>query len=211
MNKITTGYIIVIVLLVITSFFSLNLFFRQRTDSDKLDIRTFPHTVGNWKGKDLDVTEKEYKILETRNLISREYANPAGEKIYLFVIYSETNRSVFHPPEVCFIGSGITIADKQCESIDMGKNEFLANKLYLEKGDTKHIALYCYKSGNLYTDSYYMQQIHFAVNQLLGKGRGGATIRVSMLMRKSEEETLSFLKSFLKDVIRKSEKLQVES
>jgi len=207
MNKTTVAYIAIVALLVLTSVASLNLFMRQRTEHDVLDVRAFPYKIGGWAGTDLEVTEKEYDILETRNLITREYIDGSGEKIFLFVIYSETNRMVFHPPEVCFIGSGVSITDKQTEGFNFKQKEFLTNKLYLEKGDARSIALYCYKSGNLYTENFYLQQIHFMLNQLLGKRSGGATIRVSMSVYESEEKTLATLKSFMKDAINKLEKL----
>lgn len=201
MDKNTIGYISVIVLLSITSVFSLNLFFRQRTDHDSFDVTTFPYKINDWNGKDLEITEREYKVLETRNLISREYIDDEQKKIYLFIIYSETNRLVFHPPEVCLVGSGITISNKTNERINIGKKEFFSNKLYLEKNNNKEISFYCYKIGNFYTDSYYLQQAYFALNQLLGKHRGGATIRVSISLGEDEEAVLATLKNFMRDVI----------
>ena len=206
MNKNTIGYIALIILLVITSVVSIKLFLRQRSDHDVSDVRSFPYTIGDWKGIDLEVTENEYKILETRNLISREYTSSKNEKIYLFIIYSETNRSVFHPPEVCLIGSGITINDIKDEKVQVNKKEFLANKLYLERNGQKSIALYCYKAGDFYTDNFYLQQIHFILNQLLGKNKGGATIRAS-IATDNEEVDLATLKGFMRDVILTLEEL----
>ena len=176
--------------------FSLNLFMQQRTACDKLDIRVFPYAVGKWQGKDTKVTEEEYEILETRNLISREYVHPNGEKLHLFIIYSETNRAVFHPPEVCFIGSGVKILDKKSEEVNYGKYNFSVNKIYTEKDGYQGIALYCYKAGNLYTDNFYLQQAWFALNQLLGRHKGGATIRVFALLR-DEKSSLAALKTFV--------------
>ena len=86
MKKQTFGYILIVALLVVTSLVSIRLYFRQRTDHDLVDVHTFPHTIGSWGGKDLAITEMEYDILETRNLISREYSNGEKEKIYLFII-----------------------------------------------------------------------------------------------------------------------------
>ena len=101
-----------------------------RVSHDSLDIRIFPYVVGEWQGKELQVTEKEYDILETRNLISREYISSSDEKVYLFIIYSETNRGVFHPPEVCMMGGGVKIVDKRSEKIDARGYRFSVNKLY---------------------------------------------------------------------------------
>ena len=207
MKKNFIAYIVIIILLLITSFFSFNMFLKQRKEFDSLDIHTFPYEIDGWKGQDLKITEQEYEILETRNLISREYVNSEGQRVDLFIIYSETNRSVFHPPEVCMMGGGMTIVDKQPELIKCGKLNFSANKLNLEKGDYKDIVLYAYKAGKLYTDNFYLQQLYFALNQLLGKGEGGATIRVSMAVSNNEDETLLTLKNFLKLTIQKMEEL----
>ncbi|MDD5136043.1 MAG: EpsI family protein [Candidatus Omnitrophica bacterium] len=200
-NKNTLGYAAIIALLVATSILSLNLFLREKTAHDKLDISTFPYKVMNWQGRDLPITEKEYAILETRNLISREYTNPAGEKIYLFIIYSETNRAVFHPPEVCLIGSGITIADKVPEEVKFDKRAFLTNKLFLENGPRKDIALYCYRAGDLYTDNFYLQQGYLAIHQIFGRLIPGATIRLTMASNGDEKATLPTMKNFLKEAI----------
>jgi EpsI family protein len=170
-------------------------------------MRSFPQQIGDWKGKDLTVTEDEYQILETRNLIVREYTNSSGQKIGLFIIYSETNRSVFHPPEVCFLGSGIKIADKSVEQINAGKLNFSANKMYAEKNNFRELVLYCYSADKFYTANFYLQQAIFTWNQLFAKNRGGATIRVSMAMGKNEEQALASLKQFLVEVVEIMEKI----
>lgn len=202
MNRINIGYISIIALLSITCFFSLNLYFHQRSAHDKLDIRTFPYTIGDWKGQDLKIEDYEYKILETRNLITREYVNPKGDRLNLFIIYSETNRSVFHPPEVCMVGSGIEILDKEVESFNYGNKSCTANKIYTGKDDYRGMSLYCYKAGKIHTDKFYLQQAYFALNQLLGRRVKGATIRVSMAIKENKETTLAILKDFMKESAR---------
>lgn len=211
MKAQNVGFVAIIGLAVAAGFFSLNLYFQQRSAEDRLDIRVFPYAVGEWRGKDTTVTDEEYQILETRNLISREYTHPDGEKLHLFIIYSETNRAVFHPPEVCFIGSGIKILDKQRENIAGGQSNFAVNKLYTEKDDYRGIALYCYKAGNLYTDNFYLQQASLAWNQLLGRHKGGATIRVFTFLKEDEKSSLAILKSFLAQVATIVESLSAHS
>jgi EpsI family protein len=202
MNRKTIGYISIITLLAVTSFVSVNQYFRERSMHDEIDIRMFPYTVGDWKGKELEVAEKTYEILETRNLISREYTNSANDKIFLFIIYSETNRSVFHPPEVCLMGGGIEIVDKQTESIDYNEKQFSANKLYTQRDNYKGISLYCYKTGKLHTDNFYLQQAYFALGQLLRGHVKGATIRVTMVLKEDEEAQLDIMKNFVRESAR---------
>lgn len=202
MDKNSVGFVVLIIMLVVASVISLGLFQRERTSHDKLDINKFPMVVGDWKGRDLGLTEKEYDILETRNIISREYTNPSGEKLSLLVIYSETNRSVFHPPEACLLGSGITMVDKEIENIGPDKKSFSANKLSLEKNGQKEITLYSYKAGKLYTSNYYLQQFYLALHQIFSKSVPGATVRVSMGVAGDEKITTATLKKFLADAAR---------
>jgi len=201
MKSNTLGFIAIVILLSLTSILSLNLFFKERIARDQFDIHKFPYKIGQWKGQDLEVTEREYKILETRNLISRQYVNPSDEAIWLFIIYSETNRKVFHPPEMCIMGSGLRMVDKTKDEIETGGGKISANKLYLEKDDYKEITLYCYKAGKLYTYNYYLQQAYLAFHQIFGKNIAGATIRVSAPLIKNEQATLAILRNFLKESI----------
>lgn len=196
-NKNTIGFAVLIVMLIAASAVSLGLFNREMVASDKLDVHTFPMTVGEWMGRELPITEKEYDILETRNLISREYINNSGDKLYLFIIYSETNRSVFHPPEVCMIGSGLCITDKQIESFNVEGKVFTTNKLFAEKGRLKKIILNCYKVGNIYTSNFYLQQARLALYQIFRRNVPGATLRVSMAVENDRAVTLATLKKFL--------------
>jgi len=196
MNK-TIGYILLLVLLTATCVFSVNMYFRERTAHDRVNIGDFPYAVGNWKGKDLEITEKEYKILETRNLILREYTNLKNQTLALFIVYSETNRSVFHPPEVCMMGGGLEIAEKGVEKIDYDGRVISANKMRTEKDGYKAIVLYCYKAKNLYTDNFYLQQAYFALNQIFRSQVKGATIRVTVPITGSEEAALATAKAFL--------------
>jgi EpsI family protein len=196
-SKNTIGFVILIVMLLAAGTVSLNLFMREKTAHDTLDINRFPKVVDGWKGTDLEITEKEYDILETRNLISREYTNSSGKKLYLLIIYSETNRSVFHPPEVCLIGSGLDITDKQVEKFDAGGKTSTTNKLFAQKGAYKEIILNSYKAGNMYTSNFYLQQMRLAFHQIFGRNVPGATLRVSMVAGKDQAATLAILRSFL--------------
>lgn len=208
MKNNTIGFIVIVALLLTTSIFSINLFFKERASHDKLDINKFPHQVGEWQGKDLEVTEREYKVLETRNLISREYVNPSGKTLWLFIIYSETNRKVFHPPEMCLLGSGLNMVDRTKEDIGSQERKISVNKLYLEKDKYKEITLYCYKAGDLYTSNYYLQQAYLIAHQVFGKPLAGATIRVSMPLAKDEKAVLLTMKDFLKESIQTLDSLR---
>jgi EpsI family protein len=195
-------------MLLVSGTISIRLFLRERTAHDALNINKFPKTIEGWSGKDLAMTEREYDMLETRNLISREYVDKSGKKLYLFIIYSETNRSVFHPPEACLLGSGVTVAGKEIETGKSGKFSFSTNRLSIEKGAQKEMMLYSYKAGDIYTSNFYLQQSYLALQQIFGKRSPGATIRVSMLIDRDEKTTTQTLKKFLATSIKIFDSLQ---
>lgn len=202
MNKTTAGYIAIILMLLCAGYFSLSRFFLQRQDHDILDIRGFPQKIGQWQGEDIELSEKEYQILETRNLIMRKYTNAdTGRELYLFLIYSETNRSVFHPPEVCMQGGGMSFTGKTVETVQIDGKTATVNKINMEKDAMPSMALYCYKAGGLYTASYYLQQAYFAMHQFLNKRISGATIRVSLDVREGEDEAAATMEGFFKTVV----------
>lgn len=200
-KSIDIGYIAVVLILLFACIFSLKLFLRQRVERDLLNINTFPYEFDDWKSTDIELSEREYEILETHNILVREYKNSKEEKIMLFIIYSETNRSVIHPPEICLMGSRINITDKKKEYMEFKDKKFWTNKIYTEKKNQKQLMLYSYKAGNFYTDNYYLQQVYFAYNQLFREQKGIATVRVSMLINDNEEAAFNSLKNFMKKTI----------
>lgn len=200
LKKNTIGFLILIVLLAVSAVVSLNLLVKQRNAIDQLDINSLPLQIGDWQGKDLPMEEESYRILETRNIVLREYKNREGKKINLYIAYSETNRSVFHPPEVCMMGSGVAIVDKDIAYVDIGNKKIKVNKIYTAKDNYRGLALYCYKTGSTYTEDFYRQQIYFSLGQLLGKQKGGAMIRVSCALSNDEEGDAKTLEVFFKEV-----------
>ncbi|GEM_PF-2087617 len=199
--KAKFGFFAIAAMLVITSVISVKVFVSDRNAHDKYDIRSLPMTIGSWTARDIGLTEHEYDLLGTRNLINRDYVNEASERINTLIVYSETDRSIFHSPEGCMIGSGAYITKKETDSISTKDGLISVNKMMLEKNGMKDITLFCYKVGKTYTSSYLAQQAQFAGRQLLGRRGNGALIRVSMRVRSNDDETLAKLKDFLSALI----------
>ncbi len=170
---------------------------------ETVKVADFPLTIAGWSGKDLPVDERAFEILETHNLILREY-NRGKETVYLYVIYSQDNRKVSHPPEVCFEGSGITIVNKEKTPLELfdGK-KISANELRVEKDGVVNLVLYWYKAGSFYTDNYLKQQAKIALGRLTFKTTSNAMIRISTeVSQDNPGQALASLRSFLKDASR---------
>jgi len=177
--KSNASFIAVCVILVAAVALSVPLYLTVPDTKDEPQVARLPMQIGAWTGRDLPVDEQAYKILETRNLVLREYAR-GEDKVYIYIIYSIDNRKVSHPPEVCFEGGGVTIVDKQKVPLELSDGrKIIANRLKVEKAGLENIVYYLYKAGSYYTDNYLKQQLHIALSRLLFKSLSGSMIRLS--------------------------------
>ncbi len=151
----------------------------------QVKMADFPMVIGEWQGTDIPLAERDYQILETKNLIMREYKNPSGDAVYLYLVYSEENRRTLHPPEVCYTGGGATIVEKSVVPV---MPSFKANKFIVERKDSRHLVVYWFKSTSLNTYNYLRQQLKIVADRLLRKKTSGALIRVSADVKDGKDE-----------------------
>jgi len=191
-------FIIVAIILVAVAIVGLVSYLPTRFDiSSKVKVADFPKVIGEWSATDIALSERDYEILETRNLIMRDYKNTKGDSIYLYIVYSEDNRKVSHPPEICYMGSGVTIADKSTAQIT---DSIKATKMLVEKADSRQLVIYWFKAGSLNTDKYLRQQLKIVIDRMLGKRTSGALIRVSTDINGSSDVSLKLLKEFCGEI-----------
>jgi EpsI family protein len=164
----------------------------------EIQMSTFPKEIGEWKGEDLPISERDYEILETRNLIMRDYKNSSGDSVYLYIIYSADNRRSLHPPEVCYTGGGSTILEKSVVPI----TAFLrANQFIIELKDSKQLVVYWFKAPNLDTYSYLKQQLKVMADRMLRKQTYGAMVRVSTIVKDNNQgAALKLVKRFCVEI-----------
>jgi EpsI family protein len=192
-------FFIVIVILVAVAVIGMISYLPTRFDiTSKIKVSDFPMTIGEWQATDIPLSKRDYEILETTNLFVRDYKNSKGDSVYLYVIYSEDNRKVSHPPEVCLLGSGVNILDKSLIDVTDSIN---ATKLTVEKGDTRQLVVYWFKAGKLYTDKYLKQQLKIVIDRMFGKRTAGAMIRVSTDVKNdSPDAALGLIREFCREI-----------
>jgi len=188
-------FIVVVFILIAVAGVSMSSYLPARVDiAAKIKVSDFPMTIGQWQATDIPLSERDYQILETRNLIMRDYKNPQGDSVVLYIIYSEDNRKVSHPPEVCYMGSGASIVNKSAAQIT---DSIKAVKLVTETPKNAQMVVYWYKAGSLYTDQYLKQQLKVVVDRMLRKRTSGALIRISSEIKNNDQDsTLRLLKTF---------------
>lgn len=186
--------------LLIAVLLSFNLYFKTAYQEDTVSIDTFPRTIGTWISQDLPISKEDLSILETKNAFVRRYTNTVGGgEVYLFLVYSQHNRKVAHPPEICYLGSGVSIIENVHDPIPVDyKNLTIpTNRLKLLRKKFEHIAFYWFKVGDKLTSNYLEQQLLIAFNALLGQKKGSALIRISADVNSADQgEAIRNIKSF---------------
>lgn len=188
-------FFIVVGILVFAAVIGLSAYLPSRVESGKeVRMEVFPTVIGDWQGTDMELSKRDFEILETTNLIMREYKNSKAESVYLYIVYSGDNRNVVHPPEICYTGGGATIIAK---SVTPLTPVISANKFVIEDKDTHQLVTYWFKSTNVNTYDYFKQQFKVVVDRMLRKKTSGALIRISTTMKGDDEKTaLELVKGF---------------
>ena len=197
-------FIIILGILVACLLISWNLYFKVYRQEDTVSIHEFPRTIGEWTSEEIEISEREYEILETRNAFVRKYRNEQGEEVDLFIVYSENNRKVSHPPEICYIGGGVSVLNNVKETIALaGKNDTLTvNCLELSLRGERYLSFYWFKVADSFTSNYWKQQILIAIKTLFGSSPSSALLRVSGNTFTGEpDESKRVLKDFVKIII----------
>ena len=163
-------------------------------------FETFPLAVAGWSGKEIPADERTLEILETRNVLSRNYKTEGGEQVHLLLVSSKKDRRVAHPPEVCYLGSNFNIVEENefglnVQGENVGIKEFKAiSERYADKFQEVG---YLYKIGDSYTTNYYAQQLRFAFDHLTREETEVMLIRVAGKTRESVREFIVDLLPYL--------------
>jgi len=192
-------YNLIVVFLLITVLVSWKYYFFEYQRQDTFNVKDFPTTINQWTSEDLPIDKADLAVLETKNALMRRYTDDKGRHVYLYIAYSQSNPKATNPPEVCYNGSGISIIDKGNKYIIIASSnlKFKVNWLLLDNNQNQQIAYYWFKVGNLYTRSYWKQQALAAFNNILGRRKGNALIRVSSeIINGKQQDTINLINEF---------------
>jgi len=204
MKRFDTSFIIIITFFLIAAVFSWRMYFKEYAQKDTVNIHEFPKTIGNWRSEGILITDHEYDILETRNAFTRRYFNDKGDEVFLFIVYSQHNRKVSHPPEVCYTGSGATFVGNipYTFKIDSTGQEITARRALVERGLHQQVMYYWFKVGDSFTSSYWKQQGLIALKTLLGQPASSALIRLtSNVVDENEKEAAKQIETFASQIM----------
>ncbi len=103
----------------------------------KQNLENIPYNLGQWKGENIETDDKNI-------LYFRFYENPMTEQAIYFVAAHGTNESIFHTPEVCYIGDGWKIEERSYKSLKVRGEDFQVRYAIAKKENFSHLILYWY-------------------------------------------------------------------
>lgn len=138
-----------------------------------------PLTIGEWRGEELPVSDRERAALGTENLILRLYRK--GDRyLYLYVLECSSNRATFHPPEYCYVGGRTELVERGRAPVGREGGEVPAHRLVFLGPRGKSLVYYWYTFGEKILGSYYRQQLLIIAANLVGRPRPALLVRVSI-------------------------------
>lgn len=185
------NYIFIITVLLISLFLSWRLYFYYPNNQSPIDIKTISLHIPGFTSHDLPIDLDKFDALEikTTSVLHRRYTASNHNHINLYIIYSEFNPKAVYPPEISYPEEEISILDKGKESIKIDDSVKLkVNWLLLDDGQSQEMVYYWFKVGNVYTTSYWKQQVLIAFNNMIGNRKGSALIQVSTDIFDSHQE-----------------------
>jgi EpsI family protein len=155
------------------------------------------------KGHDLPVEQSVMDILETDDILLRKYVARGSPPISFQLVFSKDNRKGTHPPDVCLEGGGWDIVAKGAVRLrDVeGRGTVPCREILAQKGGERVYHLYTYCCGDMYTPSFWEQQMWILLNGLLKRNASGALVEVSVPVDADLEEARRSCRQFMATVV----------
>lgn len=166
----------------------------------------FPSLLGDkWNGKqEYFINNEQSKLGVTDYLLSNYLID--GKVVNLYIGYHESQRTGTspHSPRACIPGNGWEITSIENLSLkDQDNQEFYANKLMIQKGETKQLVYYWFQQRGRKIANEFVMKWYLFKDALLLNRTDGALVRLTTMVNPGE--SLDFadqrLQAFAKEVL----------
>ena len=190
MGTLKRRYILAIVLLAVVGPLAVFLQFNVPPAADLgLLADRVPRRIGEWRATgDHEPDPLEVRILETKAILTRDFAKPGHPSVALSLTYAPNNRRVAHPPEICYKGGGWNVEQSEVLTLKVNGQDFRVNRLLLLQGPARLLVLYWYKAGPHCYASYVRMQWGTIWGQITMRSRSSALIRVTAMSPSAESD-----------------------
>jgi EpsI family protein len=150
-----------------------------------------PLNFGVWQGRDDGPMEPRIlKVLGVDDYISRSYISGTGPaSLYVGFYKSQRQGDAIHSPMNCLPGAGWNPASKGYLDIETSDGRINVNRVVIQKGIQKQLALYWYQSHGRVVASEYRAKVFAVLDALRTNRTDAALVRVITPVIAGESES----------------------
>lgn len=165
-----------------------------------------PAGIDDWRGIDQPLTERQYQMLETRDVLLRAFTRDQ-ERVLACVAVAGPEQKAAHPPEICYRGLGFTIESQQWWSLEIAGRERPIHELVVEQDGARLLVWSWYRVGSEETASWWREQWLALAARLARRPDAASLLRFSTEIRDvdpgiARQRLAAFLGRFLPAVDR---------
>jgi len=162
----------------------------------------FPHRVGNWETREGSVLDQgALDILKPHDYMMRRDQDGAGQNVWLFVAYWDTQRKGAQPhsPRNCLPGAGWEPLEASRLTIPLPVpfGAITANRYVIQKDRNQQLVFYWYHSQGKAIAGEMAARFAMVRSSILRRRTDGALVRVSSPVRDSVSETSERLTQYI--------------
>ncbi len=164
-----------------------------RNSSEIIPVReplaSFPLTLGGWASSDIPLSQDVLDILGPGDFLLRDYREPGGSDVDLFIAYFPSQRSgdAIHSPKNCLPGAGWAPVSSARITLSLaGHAPFPANQYLIAKGEDRRLVLYWYWAHDRAVASEYAAKFYLVADSIRERRSDGSLIRVTTSLAPNE-------------------------
>ena len=153
-------------------------------------LRRFPLSLGDWHGKELQMSTEVLETLGPGDFLLRDYSSASQRRAAnLFIAFFPSQRQgdTIHSPKNCLPGSGWVPVESTRIWIDgQDGHKIEINRYLVEKSSDRALVLYWYQAHGRVTPSEYEAKYYLVADAIRMNRSDGALVRISTLLEKGE-------------------------
>jgi exosortase D (VPLPA-CTERM-specific) len=202
-QKLSTRFIVSLVVIGFSAVMSDHLQARQEIIPDRKVFAEFPSDMGEWRGRTDRLEQIYLDALKLDDYLIADYSNPAGDQVNFYVAYYESQRAgeSAHSPRSCLPGGGWVIknlSQKLVDGAEVNGQPLRVNRTVIQKGDYTQLVYYWFQQRGRDITNEYLVKWYLLLDAVSKNRTDGSLVRLTTVIGpgKSIEDGDQRLQSF---------------
>lgn len=167
-------------------------------------LERFPVSVQQWRMTgESRLSEDVQNELKATDVLLREYANPQGDRVTLYIGYHAGGKGSgeIHSPKHCLPGGGWHEVSSGPTTIETGADRLNLVRAVYQKGDGSELFMYWFQvRGKSVSDEFSLKAAQIS-NSALHRRRDASFIRISVPFQTDEKKAAAAAQQFVRDFL----------